>query len=159
VAFSADGRTVLTGGNDGSAQFWDVARGRSLGEPMRHPNAVGRVGFSRDGRLALTVSRDQVRLWDATTREPLGAPPPHQKEVLCASFAPDGNAVLTRSRDSTIRIWRTAEISPGMRRLAHNGWVTAAAFRPLSGKSVLTGVGAREGKVVSWGTAAPGKSE
>jgi WD40 repeat protein/predicted Ser/Thr protein kinase len=159
VAFSADGRTILAGGNDGSAQFWDVARGTSLGAPMRHPDAVGRVGFSRDGRLALTGSRDQVRLWDAATREPLGSPLPHQKEVLCASFGPDGQSVLTRSRDTTIRIWQTAAIRPGVRRLAHNGWVTGCSFRPPSGASVLTGLGARDGKVLSWNAASPGKPE
>src|SRR5262249_12868927 len=104
-------------------------------------------------RFALTVSRDQVRLWDAATGDMLGAPLPHQKEVLSASFKPDGSAVLTRGRDNTVRIWPTAPARAGGRRLGHNGWVTAVAFRPPAGESFLTGLGAREGKVLSWGTA------
>jgi WD40 repeat protein/predicted Ser/Thr protein kinase len=153
VAFSPDGRTILAGGNDGFAQFWDVARGCARGVPMRHPDAVGPVGFSPDGRFALTVSRDQVRLWNAATGEALGAPLPHQKEVLAASFAPDSSRVLTRSRDSTVRIWQTATAYPDGRRLEHNGWVTAVAYRPNAGGSILTGLGAREGKVQSWDAA------
>src|SRR5262249_40108686 len=140
-------------------RFWDVVKGTSPGAPMRHPDAVGPVGFSPDGRFALTVSRDQVRLWDAATGEPLGAPLPHQKEVLGASFGPDGRAVLTRSRDTTIRGWRTATARPGGRRLAHNGWVTALAFRPPAGESFLAGIGAREGKVASWETTSDRKPD
>jgi WD40 repeat protein len=150
VAISPNGRTILAGGIDGLAQFWDVIKGTSPGAPMRHPAAVGPVGFSPDGRFALTVSRDQVYLWDAVTGEPLGAPLPHQQEVLSASFEPDGRAVLTRSRDHTVRVWQTAPAQPGGRRLVHNGWVTAAAFRPQTGTSLLTGLGAREGRVLSW---------
>jgi WD40 repeat protein len=157
VAFSADGRTILAGGNDGFAQFWDIARGTARGLPLRHPDAVGPVGFSPDGRFALTVSRDQVRLWDAATGESLGAPLPHQKEVLGASFAPDGSRVLTRSRDSTLRIWQTDMAHSDGRRLQHNGWVTAVAYRPSAGGSFLTGLGAREGNVQSWGAVSEGK--
>jgi WD40 repeat protein len=159
VAFSPNGRTILAGGNDGFAQFWDVVKGTSPGAPMRHPDAVGPVGFSPDGRFALTVSRDQVRLWDAVTGDSLGAPLPHPKEVLGASFGPDGRAVLTRGRDSTVRIWQTATARPGGRRLEHNGWVTAVAFSPRTGESFLTGLGAREGKVLSWDTASDRKPE
>jgi WD40 repeat protein/predicted Ser/Thr protein kinase len=150
VAFSPNGRTILAGGNDGLAQVWDVARENSRGAPMRHLDAVGQVSFSPDGRFALTVSRNQVRLWDAATGDPLGAPLPHQKEVLCASFKPDASAVLTRSRDNLIRIWQTAPARSGGRRLEHNGWVTSLAIRPPAGESFLTGLGAREGKVLTW---------
>ena len=55
---------------------------------MRHPDAVGAVAFSPDGRFAGTVSWDRVSLWDAATGEPLGAPLPHPKEVVVAAFGP-----------------------------------------------------------------------
>jgi len=155
VAFSPNGRTILTGCGDGSAQFWDVLEGMSVGAPMRHPDALGPVEFSPDGRLALTVSWDQVRIWDATTGEPVGAPLPHQMEVLAASFSPDGKTVLTRCRDNHVRIWQTATAWSAGRRLAHAGWVTAIAFQPPASESFVTGIGASEGKVLSWSVASP----
>ena len=155
VAFSPNGRTILTGCGDGSAQFWDVLEGTSAGAPMRHPDALGPVEFSPDGRLALTVSWDQVRIWDATTGEPVGAPLPHQMEVLAASFSPDGKTVLTRCRDNHVRIWQTATAWSAGRRLAHAGWVTAIAFQPPASESFVTGIGASEGKVLSWNVASP----
>jgi WD40 repeat protein len=159
VAFSPNGRVILAGCNDGSAQFWDVVKGSALGAPMRHADPVGPVAFSPDGTLALTVSRDLVHLWDAAASEPepIGSPLPHQKEVLSACFGAEGKTVLTRGRDSTVRIWQTATARPAGRVLEHNGWVTALAFHPVGGDSFLAGLGAGQGKVVSWGRAVDSK--
>jgi hypothetical protein len=132
------------------AQLWDLTDNTTPGAIMRHPGAVKTVGFSSDGLVTLTVSWDQVRLWDAETGELLGAPLPHVKEILEASFSPDGKAILTRGRDSAVRVWSTAPVRAGARRLRHKGWVTAVAFHPQGGESFLTGIGGSEAKVLSW---------
>jgi WD40 repeat protein len=155
VAFHPNGGSILVGGHERIAQLWNIDGAAPIGAPMRHPDAVPVVGFSQDGRLALTVSWDQVRLWDAATGELSGAPIPHQREVLDAAFSPDGKAVLTRSRDNQVRVWSTAPLLPTGRRLRHKGWVTAVAFHPATGDSFLTGIGGSEGKVLSW-TTSPG---
>src|SRR5262249_16859549 len=109
VAFSPDGRTVLTGAEGAereghSARLWDVASGRPVGPPLRHPGAgtVMTVGFSGDGETVFTGSRrDQgtVRLWDAATGQPRGQPLAHKEFdfVYDATFSPDGRTVLTGS--------------------------------------------------------------
>jgi WD40 repeat protein len=57
VAFSPDGRTLLSGGADGSGRFWDVATGLPLGPPLPHPAPVLSVAFG-DGRVVLTGCQD-----------------------------------------------------------------------------------------------------
>ena len=39
VAFSPDGKTILTGSFDKTARLWDAATGRPLGQPMEHSGA------------------------------------------------------------------------------------------------------------------------
>ena len=75
MAFSPDGKTVLTGSSDKTARLWDAATGRPLGLPMTHQDRVSAVAFSPDGKTVLTGSWDKTaRLWDAATGQPLGLP-------------------------------------------------------------------------------------
>ena len=73
MAFSPDGKTILTGSEDKTARLWDAATGRPLGQPIVHSGAVWSVAFSPDWQTILTGSYDETaRLWDAATGRPLG---------------------------------------------------------------------------------------
>ena len=75
VAFSPDGKTVLTGSSDKTARLWDAATGQPLGQPLTHQGRVMAVAFSPDGKTVITGSADKTaRLWDAATGRPLGQP-------------------------------------------------------------------------------------
>jgi WD40 repeat protein len=65
VAFSPDGKTVLTGCEDKTARLWDASTGQPTGPPMRHENGVEAVAFSPDGKTVLTGSMDNTaQLWN-----------------------------------------------------------------------------------------------
>ena len=36
MAFSPDGKTVLTGSDDKTARLWDVKTGQPIGAPLKH---------------------------------------------------------------------------------------------------------------------------
>ena len=98
-------------------------------------NAVFSAGFSPDGRLIVTGSRDRTaRLWDAATGKPVGEPMRHEGPVLNASFSPDSRRVVTASYN-VARLWDAATgiaVGEPMRREMEKGTFTRvyAFFSP-----------------------------
>jgi WD40 repeat protein len=103
VAFSPDGKVLLTGSADKTARSWDTTTCQPVGEPLAHADAVTEVAYSPIGRVLLTATLGHVHLWDATTRKPIGNP---VEETLVTArrirmtnlgnrvaFSPDGSRV------------------------------------------------------------------
>jgi eukaryotic-like serine/threonine-protein kinase len=67
VAFSPDGRHLVTGGANQTVQVWDAQTGREVGTLGRHDRKIQGLAFSPDGRHLASASGDgMVKLWDAT---------------------------------------------------------------------------------------------
>ena len=85
MAFSPDGKTILTGSDDGTARLWDAATGRPVGPPIRARGEDRRpcVAFSPDGKLvspgAWTGRRD---CGTCRYRPALGPPLEHRRPGL-----------------------------------------------------------------------------
>jgi WD40 repeat protein len=134
VAYAASGTIV---------EQWDAATGRSVGEPMVHPDAVDAVEYSPDGRLLVTVCGDRsVRLWDSATGLPLGPPFLHAGQVravrILGAPAPgeggigDARRLLTASALGEIQRWAVPQPfadDPALLAL----WIEAAAGQKPNG--------------------------
>ena len=109
VAFSPDGKTVLTVSSDRTARLWDASTGSPVGQPLRHKGRTLYGTFAPDGQTVLTTSRDgEARLWDARTGALMHELSGHEGEVSHGVFSRDGKTIVTVGDDQKIRVWDVA---------------------------------------------------
>ena len=123
AAFSPDGKWVVTASDDYTAQVWEAASGKAVGQPLRHEGPVNSAAFSPDGKWVVTASLDKTaRVWEAASGKAVGQPLRHESIVNSAAFSPDGKWVVTASADRTARVWEalvgSREDSPLLAELA-----------------------------------------
>jgi WD domain, G-beta repeat len=70
VAFSPDGRRIVSGADDNTLRLWDANTGQPIGAPLTgHTKQVSSVAFSSDGRCIISGSHDTtLRVWPAPPR-------------------------------------------------------------------------------------------
>jgi hypothetical protein len=136
--FSADGQRVVTASEDKTAQVWNAATGKAIGEPMRHDSWIYSAQFGAQGQRVVTASEDKTaRVWEAGTGKVIGEPMRHEDAVRSAQFSADGHRVVTASRDKTARVWDAATGKALGEPMRHDGWVNSAQFS-ADGQRVVT---------------------
>jgi len=148
VAFSHDGKFILTGSADSTAKLWDTSvRGKDANPlaSLKHGGAaVYVVEFSPKYELILTASDDSIaRLWNGSVKGEDAKPIAtfkHSRAIMSAAFNPDGNTLVTGSLDGKARVWdanaREYNDQP-MATLEHGSTIRAIAFAP-DGKTFWT---------------------
>jgi serine/threonine protein kinase len=140
VAFTPDGKRLITASQDKTARVWDVATGAELKKLEGHTAAVRGLDVLPDGRRAVTAGWDgTVRLWDLDTGRELRQYVGHTDDVWWVTCDADGKRLLTASKDRTLRLWDVetgAELKRMGGPLGHTSIVTAAAFLPDGRRAV-----------------------
>ncbi len=109
VAFTPDGRQVVTGTWDGWILVWGRQSGRVERSWRADEDAVFAIACSPDGTQLATTGRDPtVKLWSLETGEAIGSLAGHTRPCTAVAWAHDGAALFTSSTDHTVRIWDAA---------------------------------------------------
>ncbi|KIM93143.1 hypothetical protein OIDMADRAFT_184864 [Oidiodendron maius Zn] len=91
VAFSPDGKQVVSGSYDRTVRLWDAATGALQQTLEGHTDSITSVAFSPDGKQVVSGSWDEtVRLWDAATGALQQTLEGHTDSVRSVAFSPDG---------------------------------------------------------------------
>jgi WD40 repeat protein/DNA-binding SARP family transcriptional activator len=103
IAFSPDGKYLLSSDTDNTVRLWDGATREEL---RQFPHAAWTAAFSPGGRYIATAGFDgTTRLWDVQNGQELRRLIAHKAGVEDVDFSPDGKYLLTGSDDGTAMLW------------------------------------------------------
>ncbi|MGI8504557.1 MAG: NB-ARC domain-containing protein, partial [Hassallia sp.] len=152
IAFSVDGKYLVSGSQDSTLKVWDWQTGVEVRTIQGHTNSVDAIAFSVDGKYLVSGSADKtLKVWDWQAGVEVRTLTGHTSSVLAIAFSVDGKYLVSGSWDKTLKVWDW-QTGVEVRTLSgHTYRVYAIAFS-VDGKYLVSGSDDNTLKVWDWQT-------
>lgn len=145
AAFSVDGKTLLTGGDDKTLWFWDAKKGDPIGKPFNTGFPIAKVFLGPNGkRMAALGSKGAFGLYalDKEGTKPLVE---MKKGVKNAALSPNGRILLLASGRACLVL--DAETGKRLQTLDHGMGLDSVLVSPDNGTAGTLGT---DGTIRLW---------
>jgi RNA polymerase sigma factor (sigma-70 family) len=135
IAFSPDGKLLVSAGWDPVLRFWDPKSGREVRQIDGPTDRVEAIAFAPGGKQLALATDKYVSLLDVASGKEVRRLEGHDGRVEAVAFAPDGKSLASADKE-TVRLWE-ADSGKMLRTLeARGGGLYAVAFEP-AGRTVV----------------------
>jgi len=149
LAFSPDGKRLVSGSSDQTLKAWDLHTGLCLGTLTGHSAEVLAVAFSPIGDHIASGAKDcTILVWSSTTFLPI-AVFHHRNDTVSIAYSRDGMSIGSGASDGTVRVRSKdsdKEIASSLSS-SHIGLVSTLVFTP-DGRRIISG--SNDGTIRLW---------
>jgi WD40 repeat protein len=140
VAWSPDGKRIVSGSNDKTAQVWSASDGDHVFPYRRHDSSVDIVTWSPDGEWIASGSDDKtVQVWNANDGGRVLSYTGHDfANVNAVAWSPNGMQIASGSTDQTVQVWNANDGSHAFTHKGHSDMLWGVAWSP-DGKRIASG--------------------
>jgi WD domain, G-beta repeat len=104
IAFLAGRDAMVTAGEDGRLQVWDLHTGRMASGWEAHPGGALGMDVDPSGRIASAGRDRHIKVWDSGGRSTADLGPPTD-QATCVSWSPDGRSLVSGDCSGELRLW------------------------------------------------------
>jgi uncharacterized protein YjiK len=147
LAFTADGRSLVSASGDGTLRVWNAARGSAVRTIELDGGPATALSIA-DGRAAIGHKDGTVAILDLATGAKLAGFRRNEATVWALTFAGRADRLAAAANDGAVALWNTA--SPGAPTHAlegHDGMVRAVAY---GARGAFVASGSSDGTVKLW---------
>jgi WD40 repeat protein len=161
IAISADGKTLVSGGQDKAIKIWDLPTGELKKTLQSDSGEIEALAIAPDGKTVVSGSGDlMVRIWDITSTQRPRMLKGHSYRINQVKISSDGKTIISSTYDE-IKVWDlvTGQLKATLPKLSPTGSEidpsviedNSPYFRPLAispdGKRALVELG---NKLIMW---------
>jgi formylglycine-generating enzyme required for sulfatase activity len=129
IAYSFDGKKIITANQDATAKIWDAEKGKLLATLSSHQDVLTSASFSPNGQYIATTSNDNsLKIWKADNLQLLYTLEADSQQAYFADFSSDSEKIVSIGHDQIVKIW---EVKTGKQLFAfkeHTSTVKMAKF-------------------------------
>jgi WD40 repeat protein len=109
AGFSADGKILISAGQEQAIRFWELATGKELLEILVDGQMFSAFALSGDGKTLAAVTDNQtIQLWDVATGKALRKLAVPQLGIVNFALSADGKRLIFLANDQSVRLWVTS---------------------------------------------------
>jgi WD40 repeat protein len=141
LAFSPDGRRIVSASWDSKLYIWDAATGKPAvpGVIPTDATSVAGVAYGPDGTRIVSADNDHnaktwtLQMWNPDTGERIGRPlTGHTAPLETVAYSRNGALIASGADDETIRLWDGRTGEPKGQLAGHTERVYSVAFSPTA---------------------------
>jgi len=151
VAFSPDGKSLISGNTDGTITVWDAETGTEVRTLKGHEKRIRSLVLSPDGKRIASGSGDgTIKIWHINNGLELITIQTNKGGIRSIAFNPDGTQIVSSGYGKKpIQVWDANNGENVLTIQGDDNWVNQIALSP-DGSRIIAG---SIGKLIQWDAA------